>query len=177
MFLLIFQIAISAIGIALSLGTSLWILDVVFRTIEESETRINASLEAVQRTVLRATHKLGSDFLALITGALALLIQESIGTYPRMYKVSISLMFAINFFLASQLIGSDSKLQKVFGIVFFIMPVMSFFAAFLILVPQDESLSWIVDRSTEEIILMFYVTLSGLLTFVFAFLKNREIQH
>ncbi len=174
-FLLTFQIAIAAVVAVVALALCLWVFNLVLHAIACWEGEIQANLEAVRKTILRTAQNLGSDFLSLYTGALAFLILESIGTFPLLYKISIPLLFALNFFLASQLIGSLDRFQKVIGVFFFLAPVLSFLAALWVLVPQSEILQWMSARSGGELILLSFVVFSGLLTFAFAFLKNLKV--
>lgn len=174
-FLLTFQIAIAAVVAVVALGLCLWVFNLVLHAIARWEGQIQRNLEAVRKTILRTAQNLGSDFLSLYTGALAFLILESIGTFPLLYKISIPLLFALNFFLASQLIGSLGRYQKVIGVFFFLAPVLSFLAALWVLVPEQEILRWMTARSGGELILLSFVVFSGLLTFAFAFLKNLKV--
>jgi len=118
----------------------------------------------------------GADLLAFLTGGLAFLIQEAVSDYPRFYKICISLLFAVNFFFASQLIGSDRKFHKVLGVFFFLAPVIAFFSAFLVLVPRSQMTQWASQLTLGETLLISFVVLSVVMTFAFAFLKNRQIR-
>jgi hypothetical protein len=173
--LVIFQIAISAMTIVICLGVVLWIMGTILEGIRNSEARLKESLESLRKSLLRTTNKFGSDFLAFVTGLIAYLIQESVADYPKIYKIAICVLFTLNFFLASQLIGSEKRWDKVLGIFFFVMPVVMFAITVLALLSPEEILNWMQGRSIQEWIMMFLVTLSTTLTFLFGFLKQRDI--
>jgi hypothetical protein len=181
-FLTIFQVAcwvifflLFAAAIVLCLLAVFWATRSVLDAIANSEARIKGDLEALRKTLLRATNKFGADFLALVTGILAYPIQESIATYPEQYKIAICILFTVNFFLASQLIGSQKRSDKILGIIFFVIPVALFAISALAFVTPSVALSWLRNRSVPEVFLMSLVLFSVALTFVFAFLKQREV--
>jgi len=169
--LTIFQVGASLVIIAVFILLSIWIL----KAIGDAEGRINKNLESLRKTFLRATYKSGADVLSLVTGLLAYLIQEAVADYPRLYKISICVLFTLDFFLASQLIGSGKLPDKIIGIIFFVSPVILFSITVLALAPSQSVLSWIRTRSIVETTLMLSVLISTLLTFFFAFLKEREV--
>lgn len=173
--LTIFQVVISVVGIALAIGVSLWIFGSILKAIGGAEARIKKDLESLRKTFLRATYKSGADVLSLVTGLLAYLIQEAVADYPWPYKISICVLFTIDFFLASQLIGSEKRSDKTIGIIFFVSPVVLFSITVLALAPSQVVISWFHNRSIMEITLLSSVLVSTLLTFVFAFLKQREV--
>src|SRR5207253_8684269 len=142
----IFQVVISLVGIAVFVLLFLWILNVI----GDAEGRIKKNLVALQKTFLRATYKSGSDILSFVTGLLAYLIQEAVADYPRLNKISICVLFTLDFFLASQLIGSEKRFDKVIGIIFFISPVILFTVTVLALTPSHSVLSWLRTRSVVD---------------------------
>jgi hypothetical protein len=171
----VFQIAVSVLAVALVVAFVWWLAGTILNALANAEDRIRNELEAMRRTLLRATNKFGADFLAFVTGGLALVIQETLADYPRLHRISIALLFAIVFFLAAQLIGSERMSERLLGIVFFLAPVASFFAALWISVPEQAMSTWLAQRSLSDRMMLLAVIVSTLLTFGFAFLKSREL--
>ena len=169
--LTIFQVAFSLVIVAVFVILLLWILKVI----GDAEGRIKKDLESLRKTFLQATYKFGADFLSFVNALLTYLIQEAVADYPRLYKISICVLFTLDFFLASQLIGSAKRSDKIVGIIFFVSPIVLFSITVLALVSPQAVLSWFHKRSMIEIILISSVFMSILLTFLLAFLKRREV--
>jgi hypothetical protein len=115
--LTIFQVAVSVLTVVLCLGISLWVLSAILDAVRNSKARLKEGLESLRKSLLRATNKFGSDFLAVITGLIVYLVQ-AVADHPRLYKIAICVLFTLTFFLSSQLIGSQKRSDRVLGIVF-----------------------------------------------------------
>ena len=174
--LTIFQIGIAALTIVVCGGIVLVVIGKVMESISDAKTEINNQLESIRKILNNLANKLGADFLALISGVLTFFVQEMVATYPLVYKLCISIVFFLNFFLASQLIGSSRVFEKIMGIFFYVAPMMTFFSAFLALGGLTKFKTWYGNIQIYEIIIISFTGLSVICGFVFAFMKSRSIE-
>lgn len=180
--LTIFQVVIAIITIAVCfltivvcIGIAMFVIEKVMKSISDAKTEINNQLESIRKILNNLANKLGADFLALISGILTFFVQEMIAKYSIVYKLCISIVFFLNFFLASQLIGSSRLFEKIMGIFFYIAPIMTFFSAFLALGGVTKVKTWYGNIQIYEILIISFTALSVICGFVFAFMKSKNI--
>lgn len=173
--LIIFQIGIAVLTIVVCGVILLVVIGKVMESISDAKTEINNQLESIRKILNNLANKLGADFLALISGVLTFFVQEMVAIYPLVYKLCISIVFFLNFFLASQLIGSSRILERIMGIFFYIAPMMTFFSAFLAFGGATKFMTWYGNIQIYEILIISFTVISVICGFVFAFMKRRSI--
>lgn len=172
--LTILNVVLAVILIVVGIALVLWIAATVLTAISDSEDRIKTELESLKKTFLRVTYKSGSEFLNLVTTILTYFIQDAVAAYSWPYKASISLMFTLNLFFVSQLIGSRKRFDRIIGIILFVGPVV-IFGIIGAAIGKSQLFLWFSHRSTNEIALMATALVGTVLTFIFALLKEQEV--